>query len=120
MKINRIDTRTISAFSGVWLLENFAKPLHNCRAKGKELFNQYCERFHVTPDEFKGIELEDFYALKNFYEVKLFAMSFKEDGSSETLYLSQTSYQTKMYMNVNENHLSFITDPNMYSKQYIC
>ena len=47
-------------------------------------------------------------------------MNFKEDGSSETLYLSQTSYQTKMYVNVYENHLSFITDPNMYSKQYIC
>ena len=44
----------------------FGKPRHNCNAKGKELFNQYCERFHVTPDEFKGIELEDFYALENF------------------------------------------------------
>ena len=50
--------------------------------KAKELFNQYCEHFEVRPDEFKGIELEDFYTFENFYEVKLFAMSLKEDGSA--------------------------------------
>ena len=47
-------------------------------------------------------------------------MSLKEDGSAETLYLSQTSFPTKIYMNVYEHHLSFITDPMMYAKSYIC
>ena len=37
-------------------------------------------------------------------------MSLKEDGSAETLYLSQASFPAKTYMNVYENHLSFITD----------
>ena len=47
-------------------------------------------------------------------------MSLKEDGSAETLYLSQTSFQIKIYMNIFENHLSFITDPTMYYKSYVC
>ena len=58
---------------------------HNCNRKAKELFKEYCEHFQVDPQNFKGIELEDFYVLENFYEIQLFAMSLKEDGSAETL-----------------------------------
>ena len=47
-------------------------------------------------------------------------MFLKEDGTTKTLYLSQSSFPTKIYMNVYKNHLSFITDIKMYSKQYIC
>ena len=33
----------------------FGKTYHNCNGNAKELFNQYCKHFQVTPDEFKGI-----------------------------------------------------------------
>ena len=59
-------------------LGKFGKTYHNCNGKAKELLKQYCEPFQVTPDEFKGIELEDFYTLENVYEVQLFAMSWME------------------------------------------
>ena len=69
----------------------FGKTHHNCNGKAKELFNKYCEHFQVEPDGFKGIELEDFYTFENFYEIQLFAMSLKEDGSAEKLYLKSRS-----------------------------
>ena len=47
-------------------------------------------------------------------------MFLEEDGSAETLYLSQSSFPTKIYLNIFQNHLSLITDIKMYSKQYIC
>ena len=47
-------------------------------------------------------------------------MFLKKDGTAKTLYLSQASFLTKIYMNVYQNHLSFLTDIKMYSKQYIC
>ena len=47
-------------------------------------------------------------------------MFLKEDGSAKTLYLSQASFPTKIYMNIYQNHLSYIKDIKMYSKQYIC
>ena len=93
---------------------------HNCNQKAKELFNQYCEHFQVDPKEFKSIELTDFPQLEKFYETRLFAMFLKEDGSAKTLFLSQSSFPTKIYLNVFENHLSLFTDHKMYSKQYIC
>ena len=109
----------------LWFFRNIAIGKHgcctkNCNIKAKELFLDYCQHFDVDPDDFQGVELEDFYTLENFFEVQLFAMCLKEDGSAETLYLSQTTFQTQIYMNVFEHHLSFIKDPQMYAKVYIC
>ena len=98
----------------------FEKTHHNCNQKAKELFNQYCEHFQVKPQDFKGVELTDFPQLEKFYEIQLFAMVLKEDGTAKTLYLSQSSFPTKIYLNVFKNHLSLITDIQMYSKQFIC
>ena len=47
-------------------------------------------------------------------------MFLKEDGSAKTLYLSQASFPPKIYMNVDQNHLRYIKNIKMYSKQYIC
>ena len=93
---------------------------HNCNQKAKELSQDYCEHFEVNPQDFKGVKLTDFPQLEKYYETHLFAMFFKEDGTAKTFYLSQSSFPTKIYMNVYQNHLSLITDHKMYSKQCIC
>ena len=93
---------------------------HNCNQKAKELFQDYYQHFEVNPQDFKGVELTDFPQLEKYYETRLFAMFLKEDGTAKTLYLSQSSFPTKIFMNVYKNHLSFITDIKMYSKQCIC
>ena len=101
-------------------IAKFEKTRHNCNLKAKELFDQYCEHFRVNPQDFKGVELIDFPQLETFYETQLFVMFSKEDGSAKTIYLSQASFSTKIYINLYENHLSLITDIKMYSKQFIC
>ena len=92
-------------------IRKFGKTRHNCNGKAKELFSLYCEHFQMESQDFKGIELEDLYTLENFYEVQLFVMSLKEDGSAETLYLSQVSFPTKIYMSVYEHHLYLSQTP---------
>ena len=64
--------------------------------------------------------MTEFQQLEKYYETRLFAMFLKEDGTTKTLYLLQSSFPTKIYMNVYEHHLSLITDLQMNSKQYIC
>ena len=98
----------------------FGKTYHNCNQKAKELFQDYCQHFRVKPQDFEGVELDEFPELEKYFEVQLFAMFLKEDGTAETLYLSQASFPIKIYMNVYKNHLSYIKDIKMYSKQYIC
>ena len=98
----------------------FGKTYHNCNQTAKELFQDYCQHFRVKPQDFEGVELDEFPELEKYFEVQLFAMFLKEDGSAKTLFLSQASFPTKIYMNVYEHHLSLITDIQMYSKHYIC
>ena len=93
---------------------------NNCNLKAKELFKDYCEQFNIIPNEFQGVELTDFPLLEKYYEVQLFGMTLQEDGTAKTIYLSQSSCPTKVYLNVFKHHLSLITDVNMYLKQYIC
>ena len=93
---------------------------HNCNQKATELFRDHCQHFRVKPQDFEGIELDEFPELEKYFEVQLFVMFLKENGSAKTLYLSQPSFPTKIYMNVYQNHLSFIINIKMYSKQYTC
>ena len=101
-------------------IAKFGKTRHNCNLTAKELFKQYCEHFRVNPQDFKGVELIDFPQLETFYKTRLFVMFLKEDGSAKTIYLSQASFPTKIYLYVFQDHLSLITDIKMYSKQFIC
>ena len=116
MKILQKFTTTIYVSFIAWQLENLEKTRHNCNLKTKELFNQYCEHFRVNLQDFKGVELTDFPQLETFYETQLFAMFLKEDVSAKTLYLSQASFPSEIYLNLYQNHLSLITDIKMYSK----
>ena len=85
----------------------FGKTYHNCNQKAKELFQDYCQHFRIKPQDFEGVELDEFPELEKYFEVQLFAMFLKEDGSAKTLFLSQASFPTKIYMNVYQNHLSY-------------
>ena len=38
----------------------FGKTYHNCNKKAKELFQEYCNHFQVKPQDFEGVELDDF------------------------------------------------------------
>ena len=102
------------------VIAKFGKTRHNCNLEAKELFNQCCEHFQVSPQDFKGVESIDFPQLETFYETQLFVMFLKQDGSTETIYLSQASFPSKIYFNLYQNHLSLITGIKMYSKQFIC
>ena len=115
-----IATKTISVFFRCLAIGKFGKTYHNCNKKAKELFHDYCQHFRVKPQDFEGVELDEFPELEKYFEIHLFAMFLKEDRSAKTLYLSQASFPTKIYMNVYKNHLSYIKYIQMYSKQYIC
>ena len=110
----------ISCFFRCLAIEKFGKSHHNCNRLAKELFQSCCHHFQVKSKTFEGVELDEFPQLKKYYEVQLFAMFLKEDGAAKTLYLSQSPFPTKIYMNVHHNHLCLIKDIQMNSKQYIC
>ena len=48
----------------------FGKTRHNCNQKAKELFQDYCQHFRVKPQDFEGVELDEFPELEKYYEVQ--------------------------------------------------
>ena len=52
--------------------------------------------------EFPGVLIEDVINLEKFFEVKIILYSLNANGMSE--------YQSKIYLNVFQNHFSYITN----------
>ena len=100
-------------------MENLGKLAIIAINKPKNFFRTIVTIFKSKTAE--GGKLDEFSQLKKYFEVQLFLMFLKEDGSIKTLYLSQALFPTKMYMNVCENYLSLIEDIQLYSKMFgIC
>ena len=53
------------------------------------------------------------------FKVAVNIYTLKEDGSCEVIYLSQLPYKP-MYLNLYENHFSYISNIDSYSKRYQC
>ena len=66
-----------------------------------------------------GVLINHIPTLEVFFEVAVNIYSLQEDGSCEVVYLSQLSYKA-MYINLYENHFSYISKINSYSKRYQC
>ena len=41
---------------------------HNCNRKAEELFQDYCQHFRVKPQDFEGVELDEFPELEKYFK----------------------------------------------------
>ena len=47
-------------------VEKFGKTYHNYNHKAKELFDEYCDHFHIIHHQFQGVELDEIPELKKY------------------------------------------------------
>ena len=76
-KNNSYHLRTVYVSFIVWSLENINTPITTVtkkNQKAKELFQDYCQHIRVQPQDFEGVEMDDFPELEKYYEVQLFAI----------------------------------------------
>ena len=120
-----------------------ALALHNgCHAKKLERDTQhYYERYRETMKEkkkFRGVKIEDLSDLERLFEVNIFVYSLeptKPDGdeeddtnevedqpkiSAQLVYRSLSKHSTTLYLNLYQNHFSYIKDLKKYSKSFCC
>lgn len=67
-----------------------------------------------------GCILEDFSNFESFFKVNMEVYSLEEDGLARSIYKSRGLQETTMYVNMYENHLSYIRDFSMYAQKYQC
>lgn len=77
-------------------------------------------------DEFDGVTLEELPQLENFFETNIFVYSLEslEDqprqSTAHPIYRSQQRFDSTMYLNLYQNHFSFIKNIKKYSKSFTC
>ena len=118
--------------------------LHNgCHTKNFERDTQHCfERYRqnvLEKKKFSGVKLEDLLALDSLFEVNICVYSLEptktngEDGADESedennsplpetaaqlIYRSLCNHSSTLYLNLYQNHFSYIKDLNIYTKSF--
>ena len=83
----------------------------------KQLFQQWS---NDPKEDFDGLTFEDFPLFETRFAVNLEVYSLTEDGFARSIYKSRGLQPSTMYVNLYENHMSFIRDFAMYSQKYQC
>ncbi len=120
-----------------------ALALHNgCHVTNlKRDTNHYYERYRETMKQkkkFRGVKIEDLPDLEHLFEVNVFVYSLeptKPDGddeddineaddqpeiSAQFVYRSLSKHSSTLYLNLYQNHFSYIKDLKKYSKSFCC
>ena len=83
----------------------------------KQLFRQWTDE---TEKDFLGIAMEQFPEFETKFCTNLEVYSLREDGFAQSVYKSRGQHPTTMYVNLYENHLSYIRNFAMYAQKYQC
>ena len=86
----------------------------------KEHAKSWCASEKVSLKNFAGIAYSDFPKFENFFRIKLKVFEMSEYGSAVPIYLSDARFQDTLYLNLFENHLSYISNFELYAKKYEC
>ena len=81
------------------------------------LFRQWSD---LSKEDFEGLSFEDFPEFETKFSVNLEVYSLQEDGFALSVYKSRGQQPSTMYVNLYENHLSYIRDFSMYAQKYQC
>ena len=91
----------------------------NLERATKELFQQYCEKFALTPSEFSGVTLGQLESLSQLFGVGICIYKLDETGTCVLVYRS-LKQDSVMSLNLFGNHFSFIKNFGRYSSSYLC
>lgn len=74
----------------------------------------------INAREFEGIDLEELPHFERCFSLQLTACCLEEDGTVNALHHPTTTHKEKIYLNVFDKHLSYITDFGRYSSKFKC
>ena len=69
---------------------------------------------------FRGVLLSEMGDFEKLFKVNVNVLELKADGNVDCLYRTQCRHKSTMYLNVHDNHLSYINDIRRYSRSYKC
>ena len=99
-------------------------PVSDVESPAKTYFHQYLQHTRKSPNKFKGVAIEDLQNIETLYAINIFVYELKEDemGSVHAELTRRSPYKHKstMYLNLFEDHFSYIRDLRSYRKSFSC
>ncbi|KAI8492004.1 hypothetical protein Bbelb_303770 [Branchiostoma belcheri] len=98
------------------LAAHYGKDPKQLETATKKLLRQYLKAAELTERDFCGVALEDLADIENY---------FNDEEDNDTLFAELvrrplTRYKNTMYLNLYEDHFSYIKDFKKYAKSYGC
>ncbi|KAJ8310173.1 hypothetical protein KUTeg_012038 [Tegillarca granosa] len=85
----------------------------------QEMFKQWCN-FKKSNKKFHGVAYEEFPDFESFFKVNMEVYSLQEDDSCRSIYKSRCRFDSTMYVNLYENHLSYIKSFPQFANKFQC
>ena len=91
-------------------LEVWCKYLHD---------NQIRDICNISPKDFEGVSLEDIPQIEKCFFINIDVFEIDSNAIVKSIYKSSCFYDGHMYLNVYQNHLSYITNISRYCRKYV-
>lgn len=95
----------------------------------KHKFAVWCEYMYkkkcidvknIDIKDFQGVSLNEISNVEECFNVNIDVFEIDEKEITKVVYKSPALFNSHMYLNIFENHLSYITNLNRYAKKYMC
>lgn len=95
----------------------------------KKCFETWCEFMfekeiydvrYINVTSFQGVALEHIPLVEECFKVNIDIFELDQEANTHIVYKSPSIYDDQMYLNMYENHLSYITNMKRYANKYVC
>ena len=88
--------------------------------EGRSLFKEYSEFCRLDESTFKGIAFEDISEFEECFAINVMVYCLDENKEAATLYKSPYLYEDTMYLNLFDQHFSYISNIDAYCHRFKC
>ncbi|KAJ8306861.1 hypothetical protein KUTeg_014945 [Tegillarca granosa] len=85
-----------------------------------DIYYEQWLNFNKSTKRFSGVALEEFPKFEECYKVNLEAYTITEEGYAFSVYKSRGRYESSMYVNLYQNHASYINNFATYAQKFQC
>ena len=89
-------------------------------SKWKEFMQKLGIKLPAKPKKYEGVGLDQLSQFESCFELQVTVCELQPSGITIPRHHPTKQYRDKMYMNVHDHHLSYITDFNAYATKFQC
>ena len=96
------------------------KALKCLEGRTKYYLGKWLKHTSTSPEEFEGLSMDQIGDFEKLFSVDISVYMLEENLIATAVYISQEAFKNHMFLNIFEDHFSYITDFECYCKKYKC